>query len=198
MGRAHRIRGAVAASSHQEATADRLRLLALPLSVAAFAFALVAPAHAEGLEEPGCQPWICRPSTAGVATVAGTVKASSEVTGAFALAQARFVYRAVQFNREPSGNYGEERLGPLRTVKLTAGAFKLSLPACSPANRIFGCVGGEYEGYSTYSGQECGKKFYFYMTVGEVNELPPTLLECTPKPDPKPQRKQRKHARRHR
>lgn len=194
MGRAHRTRGAVAASSRQGATADRLRLLALPLSAVALALAFAAPAHAEG-----CQPWICRPSTAGVATVAGAVEKSKEVAGGFVTAQAGFAYRAVQFNREPNGDYGEERLGPLRTVKLTASAFfKLSLPACSPADRIFGCVGGEYEGYPTYSGRECGKKFYFYMTVGEVNELPPTLLECTPKPDPKPQQKQRKRAKRHR
>lgn len=209
MGRAHEIWGASAASRGQGTTIGRCRprLLALPLSVVALALAptTVAPAHAEGLEEPGCQPWICRPSTAGVATVEGVVVRSSSSTRNFEPSRGGFAYRSVQFNRESNGSYAEERLGPLRSVKLTpteqnkekVDTFKFSLPACSPANRVFGCMGGEYEGYVTYNGQECSEKIYFFMTVGEVNELPSTLLECAPpKPDPKPQQKQRKRTKR--
>ncbi len=174
-------------------------LLALPLSIVALMLALAAPARAAGPEEPSCQPWICRPSTAGTATVEGTVTSISN------LSPAAFAYRPVQFNREANGSYGEERLGPLRSAKLKVkqtstgtfeGTFKLSLPACSAASRVFGCLGGEYEGYVTYNGQVCSGTVYIYMTVEELNQLPTT--ECVPPPKPKPKKGKGKQAKHHR
>lgn len=171
------------------------RHLLIPLAIAvALAFA-AAPALAEGLEEPGCAPWICRPATAGAATVEGTITFSAEQ---FELSQARFAYRTVQFGRETDGAYGEERMSAPRYAKLTphgkAGSFKLSIPACSQASRIYGCVGGEYEGYATYAGQVCSEQTYFLMTVGEPSQLSPSTLTCTPR---KAKRKKAATKRRH-
>jgi hypothetical protein len=188
-------RGSVVACAHPGTA-----LLALPLSVMALAFAPAAPARAAELEEPSCQPWICRPSTAGVATVEGTVTSTRN------LSPAAFAYRPVQFNREANGSYDEERFGPLRSAKLKVeqtptgtfeGTFKLSLPACSAASRVFGCLGGEYEGYATYNGQMCSATVYIYMTVEELNQLPSTLLECVP-PKPKQKKGKGKPAKHHR
>lgn len=155
-----------------------------------------SPAAAEGLEEPGCRAWICRPSTAGQAAVEGVVEPNEASSARFSISDARFVYRTVDFSREADGAYAAPRYGPLHSVRLhpkgEAGQFNLALPACSPDARIYGCVGGEYEGYATYEGKPCSESLYFFMVVGEANMLSSTSLACTPPKKP------HKHAKRRR
>lgn len=204
------LRGSIAACAQPAATttADAinrgwLQLLATALLAATLSLVLAPPTHAEGLEEPGCQPWICRPSTAGTAVLEGRI-GPPEPNVHIDPADARFVYRTVDYSREADGAFGEPRFGTPHVVKLTAttiesvtyGAFKVMLPACSPAARVFGCVGGEYEGYATYNGTVCSEyNVYILMTAGEVNQIPASSLACTPPKKPsKPKHKKGKQA----
>jgi hypothetical protein len=195
-------RGAIAACARPAAaTADAiecsaLQLLTTALLTAALSLIFAAPTQAEGLEEPGCRPWVCRPSTAGTAQLEGVVGISPNATTKFEPSHARFVYRTAEYRREADGTYGEPRFGALHVVKLTEpGAFKVSLPACSPTARVFGCVGGEYEGYATYNGTVCSEyNVHILMTVGEVNQIPASSLACTPPKPSKPKHKKGKQA----
>ncbi len=195
------LRGFIAACARPAAaTADaidrgRLQLLATALLAATLSLVLAAPTHAEGLEEPGCRPWVCRPSTAGAAVLEGVVGRSPNAATQFESSHARLVYRTAEYSREADGTYGAPRFGTPHVVKLTeSGAFKLSLPACSPTARVFGCVGGEYEAYATYNGTPCNEyNVYVLMTVGEVNQVPASSLACTPPKPSKPKHKKGKH-----
>lgn len=203
------LRGSIAACAQPAAATAAgainrgwLQLLAAALFAAALSLVLAPPTHAEGLEEPGCQPWICRPSTAGTAVLEGRI-GPPEPNVHIDPAKARFVYRTVDYSREADGTYAEPRFGTPHVVKLTEaeeggetyGKFKVTLPACSPAARVFGCVGGEYEGYATYNGALCSEyNVYILMTVGEVNQVPKSSLACTPPKPSKPKHKKGKQA----
>lgn len=174
----------------------RVQWLLAALLVALLALALGAsPALAAGPEEPECQPWICRPPTAGLAPIEGRVIGVLSEGRPFHAADARFMYRTAEMNREASGAYANESkplLGPWHSLKLGSnGTFKVSVPACSANEvvRTFGCVGGEYEAYPTYEGQTCGEGVGLYMTVGETNTVE---LMCTP-PKPMPTKQSVKH-----
>jgi hypothetical protein len=187
------------------ATADAINrrwpplLLATSLLAAALSLILAAPTHAEGLEEPGCRPWVCRPSTAGIAVLEGVIERSPNAITNFEPSHARFVYRTAEHRREADGTYSAPRFGTSHVVKLTeatnasgesTGTFKISLPACNPTARVFGCMGGEYEGYATYNGTPCSEyNVYVMMTVGEVNQIPANSLACIP---PKPSKHKHK------
>jgi len=176
------------------------QLLATSLLAALLSLAPASPTHAEGLE-PGCRPWVCRPSTAGTAVLEGIVERSPNATIEFEPSHARFVYRTAEHSREADGTYSAPRFGTAHVVKLigatnpsgeSTGKFKISLPACSPTARVFGCIGGEYEGYITYNGTPCSEyNVYVMMTVGEVNQIPANSLACIPPTPSKPKHKKR-------
>lgn len=145
------------------------------------ALASVSGARAEGLEEPGCKPYWskqCAARTAGVTTVEGTVTS----TNGLPLSAIRLGYRTVEGSQGPGS--GELEYGPWGYASVNSrGEFKVSLPACSPTVRAFGCVGGEYEVSATYEEHACSEDIFLNLFVGEASNA--GTFACNAKPKPK-------------
>lgn len=159
---------------HAHSWSLRMRRAILCVAVTAQALVLLAscyaPPSASADSADTCQPGACRPPTRGQVTVRGKIiRAREEESGgkrAFDIADVRFTYRTVE---PPPADSTNLELGSPRSVKVSShGEFAVSLAACGPEGRFFGCVGGTYSANATYDGQTCSESFFLNAFDAEV------------------------------